>query len=109
MSGALGAGALDQRVQHERSVERSDGAGGLIVTWHALGVFWAHVTPSAARLVTRAAKDTVQQSYQLVARRQSDIRAGDRLTWRGHVLKVVTVVPTDATAIFIQMNCEELM
>lgn len=108
MNGVVSAGALDQRLQHERADEVPDGAGGLTLVWQSLGLLWASVTPVAARTERRAAQDTVQRTYRISARSQSGIRAGDRLLWRGHVLMVVAVMPRDAGEIFMHVDCEEM-
>lgn len=94
---ALGAGALDQRVEISRPRITRDELGGLSSTTSlSLVKAWATVRPVTMREATNAAQIGIRPSHMVTIRYREDIRTGDTLTWRGRAFRIEQAIERDA-------------
>ena len=59
---------LTHRLTLEAPVQVSDGAGGVVETWTALGVVWAEVRPRAGRDDALGRAPTARMGYKITVR-----------------------------------------
>ena len=65
---------LNRRLTLESPTRQSDGAGGYVVSWTALGELWAEVVPRTGRETQTAGTPVAAVSYKIIVR---GARVGD--------------------------------
>ena len=89
MSGAAPPiGTLTERVVLKRRTTTHQDEGGEAAAYAPLATVWARVTPLGARAAFAGDARTQATSHVVVVRYRTDLRPGDRISWRGGELDV---------------------
>lgn len=81
-------GELDQRITIKRKALARDGAGGATQSWTTLVTLWALVRPMSGGERNAAMRNEARADYLVVIRWRDDLRAGDRIEWRGRYMNI---------------------
>lgn len=105
--GASDAGRLRLRLTLERATPTPDGAGGSTLSWNAVAVVPADVTPVKAdeRSVGEGLSDLTLQ--RIVIRKRPDIFSSDRFRLGARVFRIRSVSDPDEDGRFLECLCEE--
>lgn len=93
------AGKLRHRVRAERTVEATDGAGGVVTTWVPLAAFWAQVETVGGREALRSGQilaDTQARINTHWSPTTASMTANDRLIYNNTIYSIVSP-PADLT------------
>lgn len=89
MSGAVPPiGTLTERVVLKRRITTHEDEGGEVAMYSPLATVWARVTPLGARAAFASDARTQATSHVVVVRYRTDLKPGDRISWRGGDLDV---------------------
>lgn len=100
-------GALRDRVQLFRKDMTAEPEGGHIIVYVPLATVWARVHARPAGLSGFADARGVTATHTVVIRFRGDLTAGDRITWRGRALEVLSVEDLNGKRTFITCACSE--
>lgn len=91
------AGRLRQRVTLERKSPARDALGGSTGEWLADGQHWAELAPGSA-----------ERRWTAMMRRGPVIEIGDRLVWKGRLLRVTAAIADPWMPDRLRLACEEM-
>ncbi len=103
---------LSRRLVLEEMAEGSDGAGGIVQSWQALGMVWAEVTAGAGRDFGAEEVVLARVGYRITVR-GAEIgtprrpRAGQRFRDGARVFAILAVAERDAAAQYLTCFCRE--
>ena len=110
----LSAGELNRRVSFYGVTKTSDGVGGYVEAWGALGTvpaMWANVLPLRGAELVAAQQLHADARYRVTCRWRSDITADMALTWYEgtvrHALAIVAVLPHRMDGA-LALDCREI-
>lgn len=103
---------LNRRLVLEEMTEGSDGAGGLIQNWQAIGTLWAEVAAGTGRDVGVEEVVLARVGYRITVRAAavgSDRRprAGQRFREGPRIYSIVAVAERDQGGRFVTCHCRE--
>jgi SPP1 family predicted phage head-tail adaptor len=98
-------GTLTDRVQLLRRVTAGEDEGGEVVTFTPLAWTWARVRPLAARAALESDGRGQTISHSVVMRFRSDLKAGDRIAYRGTTLDVLAVGDLNGRRSYLSCQC----
>ena len=98
-------GTLTDRVQLFRRMTAGEDEGGEIVTYNPLGWAWARVRPLATRAAMESDGRGQTISHSVVMRFRSDLKAGDRIAYRGTTLDVLAVGDLNGRRSYLSCQC----
>lgn len=81
-------GTMTERVVLKRRITAPQDEGGEAAVFSPLATVWARVTPVGTRAAFASDARTQQTSHVVVVRYRTDLRAGDRIGWRGGELDI---------------------
>lgn len=108
MSEALPAiGMLTERIELRRRVVTDEAEGGSTALYATLATVWARVRQLGARadMLSDGRGQTI--THAVVLRHRNDLRAGDRIAWRGRTLEVLAAADLDGRRVFLSCQCSE--
>ena len=100
-------GTLTDRVQLKRREMAGEAEGGHQTLFVPLSSAWARVRSLAGRQGTTADGRSVAISHAVVLRFRPDIRAGDRIVYRGRNLDVVSAADLNGRRAYLSCACTE--
>ena len=105
--GASDAGRLRLRLTLERATSTPDGAGGSTLSWNAVAVVPADVTPVKAdeRSVGEGLSDLTL--HKIVIRKRAGIFSSDRFRLGERLFRIRSISYPDEDGRFLQCFCEE--
>ena len=106
MSGEL-AGRLRSRVTILRRVTTRDAIGGSAGDWVTIGQAWAGLTPDGTSEPTVGDAPSAALRWKVTLRTGADVTIGDRLLWRGRVLRVRRLSDDPAEPDRIMLDTQE--
>lgn len=98
---------MTDRVEIKQRMSESEVEGGLTVGYMPLATVWARVRALSARQETAADAAGSTISHSVVMRFRTDIRAGDRLMYRGRRLEVVSYGDLNGRRSYLSCQCIE--
>ncbi|MEO6014102.1 MAG: phage head closure protein [Devosia sp.] len=100
-------GTMTDRVQLKRRVTTHEGEGGEIATFNTIATVWARVRQLGARSALASDARGQSISHSVVLRFRSDLKAGDRISFRGGDLEVESVADTNGQRAYLACQCSE--
>lgn len=85
------AGDLNRRLTLEAPLEVDDGAGGVTVSYQAVAILWAQLTPISARGAVDADRLAATVTHRIVMRRRADVTARHRLRDGATIYRIVAL------------------
>lgn len=103
---------LARRLTLETRESASDGAGGQVVSWRALGELWAEVTPRTGREIFVGERPASRLSYRILVwgapvGAASRPRADQRLREGERVFDILAVAEHDPAGRYLEIVAEE--
>ncbi len=106
MSGEF-SGSLRERVGVERRCDARDTLAGFKGKYRYEGAVWAAITPlMPADLIVGEALSSLPR-WQVTVRKREDFSLDTRLTWRGRVLYVRSIISDPRQVSRLVLTCEE--
>lgn len=105
MSGAPPIGTLTERVVLKRRLTAHQDEGGEAAMYSPLATVWARVTPLDARAAFAGDARTQATSHVVVVRYRTDLRPGDRISWRGGDLDVEATSSLEGRRAYLSIQC----
>ena len=102
-----GAGALRDRVALSRKQQVAEADGGQSVLFMPLATVWARVHARASGRTGFADARGARATHTVVMRFRTDLSAGDRVTWRGRALEVLSAEDLNGRRAYLSCACAE--
>lgn len=96
---------MTERVQLKQRVTTHQDEGGEAAVFAPIATVWARVTRLGARAAFASDARTQATSHVVVMRYRTDLRPGDRLSWRGIDLDVEAVSNLDGRRGYLSCQC----
>jgi SPP1 family predicted phage head-tail adaptor len=100
-------GTLTDRVQLLRRTAADEDEGGEIAVFTPIATVWARVRSLGARAAFEADGRGQAISHSVVVRFRTDIKPGDRVTYRGRTLEVVSAADMNGRRAYLSCRCVE--
>jgi len=100
-------GRYPHRVILQRRERVSDGGGGFNVTWVRYGASRARVAPISSTEVVFAQQIQDETTHNVTLPYRSDIKAADRLAFRGRVFEITQVLNNNERGRYLGLRCSE--
>ena len=101
-------GRLNKRIEIERPIHESDGAGGLTTTgWLGVASVNARIAPVGLREQIVSGRLDGVATHRITLRQGTEIEAGMRITFGERVFQVLTVQDPDESGRYLLAVCEE--
>lgn len=106
MSGAVPPiGTLTERVVLKRRLTTHQDEGGEVAAYSTLATVWARVTALGTRAAFASDARAQQTSHVVVMRYRTDLKPGDRISWRGGELEVEGTSSLDGRRAYLSCQC----
>ena len=102
-------GDLRHRVTYQEPVETLDAYRQPVVTWQAVGTYWAEVRPLAGRELEVARQLRADVTHAVAMRRVGAIGPKGRLLFRGRTLNIVSVLDVGERRRELKLVCAEVI
>lgn len=99
-------GKMRERVTIQQLSLTGDGAGGGEQTWTAVATVWARVKPVSGSEAKEAGQLQDETRHEITIRYRSGLDGALRLSWRGRLLDVQSVLPWENRQ-YLVMQCVE--
>lgn len=103
----MAIGKMRHKVEIQRRVRASDGAGGASSTWETIDKVWAQIVPKSASEGSKGDQIEGRKNYDLNIRYRDDINNSCRILYKGRVFNVTGVVNTMETDKYMVVNMVE--
>lgn len=100
-------GSLRDRVQLQRREMVLLPDGGHETLFLPLVTVWARVRPRSARMLREGDGRAASSTHGVVLRFRKDVRAGDRIVYRGRALEVVEAEDINGRRAYLSCLCVE--
>ena len=100
-------GTLTDRVVLKRRITTSEDEGGATAAYSTLATVWARVRTLAARQSFETDARGQSVSHVVVMRFRTDIKAGDRVVYRGRDLDVLGTSDLNGRRAYLTCQCTE--
>lgn len=100
-------GTLTDRVQFKRREMAGEAEGGHMTIFVPVANLWARVRSLSGRQGSSADGRAVTISHSVVLRFRSDVKPGDRITYRGRELDVVSAADLNGRRAYLSCACSE--
>jgi SPP1 family predicted phage head-tail adaptor len=104
---ASSLGMLTDRVQLLRRTAADEDEGGEVAAFTLIATVWARVRALATRAAFEADGRGQAISHSVVMRFRTDVKPGDRVTYRGRTLEVVSAADMDGRRAYLSCRCLE--
>ena len=101
-------GTLTDRVQLKRKVTSSEDEGGAVAVYSPIATVWARVRQLGARQAFESDARGQSISHSVVMRFRTDLKAGDRISYRGGDLTIETSNDISGRRAYLACQCSEL-
>ena len=101
-------GSLSDRVQLKRREFTGESEGGFVAVFVPLATVWARVRALTGRTGTSADSRSVSLSHVVVLRFRTDLKAGDRMVYRGQALEVIGLADLNGGKAFLSCQCSAI-
>lgn len=103
----LHSGMLSYKVAVERLTLTPDGIGGSVSTWATLYQPWAYITPVGTWEKLQGMQLESPITHTIYIRYNDDITVRDRISFRGRLFNIRSVVDMEEKKIFLELKAEE--
>ncbi|HWA42162.1 MAG TPA: phage head closure protein [Hypericibacter adhaerens] len=100
-------GTLTERLQLMRRSTSHEAEGGEVVSFSPFATVWGRVRALTARAAFAADARGQAITHSVVIRFRPDLRAGDRIVWRGTTLEVAHAADLDGRRAYLSCQCLE--
>lgn len=100
-------GTLTDRVQLKRREMTGETEGGHSVVFVFIATVWARVRAIGGRQGTSADGRGVTITHAVVVRFRTDLKPGDRITYRGRALDIVSASDLNGRRAYLSCLCSE--
>lgn len=100
-------GTLTDRIQLLRKMSTSEPEGGEVAMYSPIATVWARVRQLTARQAFAEDARGQNVSHSVVIRFRPDLKAGDRVTYRGRTLEIETVTDLNGRRAYLALQCSE--
>jgi len=100
-------GRLRQRVTLQQPALVADGQGGQVASWSDVQSLFADITPLAGTEQAHAERLVSAVTHRVLVRAGLTITAGQRLVWRGTILRIEAVLNLAARDRLLVLLCRE--
>ena len=100
-------GTRTDRVQLKTRTMTNEDEGGEIAMFTPLGTVWARVRALSARQIAEGEARGTTLTHSVVLRYRSDFGPGDRVTYRGRDLDVVSTADLNGGKAYLSCQCSE--
>jgi SPP1 family predicted phage head-tail adaptor len=108
MSGKIPAvGTLTDRVQLARKTMVPEPEGGHATVYVPMATVWARVRSLAGRMAVVSDARAASVSHSVVLRFRGDIAPGDRVSYRGRSLEIVSAADMNGRRAYLACQCSE--
>ena len=101
-------GTLRDRVELFSNNPNIGSSGGLTDNFVSLGTVWAQVKASAGKLISIVDGRNSTTSHAIVMRYRTDLKPGDRLTYRGQNLEILSADDLNGRRAYLNCACTEI-
>ena len=103
---------LNRRLVLEAPERVSDGAGGFVETWTALGTLWAEVKPRTGRLTSGETGAVSVNAFQIVTRGAPQGHSnrpgpGQRFVLGARIFRIEAVTEDEPKGLYLVCQCQE--
>ena len=108
MSEAVPAlGTLTDRVMLKRKITTDEDEGGATAVYSTLATVWARVRALGTRQSFESDARGQSVSHSVVLRFRTDLKAGDRIVYRGRDLDVLGTSDLNGRRVYLSCQCAE--
>lgn len=100
-------GTLTDRVVLKRKITTDEAEGGETAVFSALATVWARVRPLGTRQSFDSDARGQSVSHSVVMRFRTDLKAGDRIVYRGRDLEVLGTSDLNGRRAYLSCQCSE--
>lgn len=100
-------GTLSDRVQLLRKMTTSESEGGAVAVYSPIATVWARVRQLTARQAFADDARGQMVSHAVVLRFRTDLKAGDRVVYRGRILEIEGVADINGRQAYVSLQCAE--
>lgn len=100
-------GTLTDRVQLKRRITTDEAEGGEVAVFSPLATVWARVRPLTARQLSEGDARGVTATHSVVLRFRTDLAPGDRVTYRGRNLTLLSANDLNGRRAYLSCLCTE--
>lgn len=104
---SVAIGTMRDRVQLQRKDMVSEVEGGHSTVFVPLATVWARVTALSGGEAERADARTARISHTVVVRFRTDLKAGDRIIYRGATLDVISASDLNGRRAYLSCKCTQ--
>ncbi|WP_434642754.1 phage head closure protein [Thermoanaerobacterium thermosaccharolyticum] len=105
----MNAGKLRHRATIQQLVSTDDGAGGSIETWQDIVTVWAAIEPLRGNERYTAQQVQSTLSHKVTIRYREGIKPQMRLTYKGRVFEVESVIDVEERHQWLELLCSEVV
>jgi SPP1 family predicted phage head-tail adaptor len=98
-------GTLTERVVLKQRLTTHQDEGGEAALFSPIATVWARVRPLGARAAFASDARTQATSHVVVLRHRTDLKPGDRISWRGGDLDVEGMSNLDGRRAYLSVQC----
>jgi SPP1 family predicted phage head-tail adaptor len=100
-------GTLTDRVQLRRRITTDEAEGGEVALFSPIATVWARVRQLGARQEFASDARGQSTSHVVVMRYRTDLKAGDRILYRGAVLEIAAANDMNGRRAYLSCPCTE--
>ena len=100
-------GTLTDRIVLKRKITTDEDEGGETVAYSTLATVWARVRSLGTRQSLESDARGQSVSHSVVMRFRQDLKAGDRIVYRGHDLEVLGTADLNGRRAYLSCQCAE--
>jgi len=101
------AGRLNKRINIEREIRSSDGAGGSNSTWSQIKSIFAEIKPVSGREVVNSQRLQAQLTHKIIVRFTTDIRPSDRIEYNGRFFNIRAIINVEEQNKWLEIMADE--
>lgn len=105
----MNTGKLRHRATIQQLVNIDDGAGGSIETWQDIATVWAAIEPLRGNERYTAQQVQSTLSHKVTIRYREGIKPQMRLTYKGRVFEVESVIDVEERHQWLELLCSEVV
>jgi len=98
-------GTMTERVQLKRRIPSHEDEGGEAAAYSPIATVWARVQPLAARQMFESDARGQTISHSVVLRFRTDLKPGDRISWRGGELDIEAANDLNGRRTYLACQC----
>ena len=100
-------GTMTDRVQLQRRVTSDESEGGELAGFTPIATVWARVRQLSTRQAFASDARGQNVSLGVTIRHRTDLKAGDRIVWRGRELSIQALDDINGARAYLSCQCVE--